>query len=105
MRRPAAFMAARSSTVSGRASAFMGLELRQLSLPEITVGQLGMGNDKVGLGDAPPAEADDVHVEGARAPALRSHAALGPLDGLAGLEQRPRLESGLDQHHLIEIRG
>ena len=32
------------------------------------------------------------------------HAALGPLDGLAGLEQRPRLESGLEQHHLIEIR-
>src|SRR6476659_818247 len=103
MRRPAAFMAARSSTVSGRASGFMGLELRQLPLPEIAVGQLGMGNDKVGLGNAPLAEAHDVPIERARAPALRPHAALGALDGLAGLAERPRLESGLEQHHLVEV--
>src|SRR6476469_4191919 len=103
MRRPAAFMAGRSSTVSGRASAFMGLELRQLSLPEVAVGQLGMGNDKVGLRHAPLAEADDVQVEGARPPVLRPDAPLDALDGLACPEKRPGVQAGLEQHHLIEV--
>ena len=52
----------------------MGLQLRQLSQPEVAVGQLGMGNDKVGLGHAPLAVAHDVQVERAR----RSTARRGP---------------------------
>src|SRR5690348_7527947 len=104
MRCPAAFMAARSSTVRGRASASMGLQLRQLALPEVSIDQPGMGNDKVGLVDAPVAVPDDVQVDRPRAPPLRSHPPLRPLDGLACLEQGARRQSGLEQYHLVEIR-
>src|SRR5690242_20179871 len=101
MRRPAAFMAGRSRTADGRASAFMDFELRQLPLPEVAVGQSGMGKDKVGLAHPPRAEAYDVDVDRARAPVLGAHPALRVLDRVAGIQQGVRLEAGLEQQHLI----
>src|SRR3954464_14796237 len=102
-RRPDAFMASRSLTVSGRASAFMGVEFGQLSEPEVAVGQLGMRNDKVVLGQLLVAEPNDVEIERASAPALGAEATLLALDCLEGGQQCTWLQRSLQHHHLIEI--
>src|SRR3954467_2883042 len=100
MRRPSAFMARRSSTDRGRASAFMGAQFGQLSLPEVAMGQIGMRNDKVALGYLPGAKPDDVEIQGGGPPMLGPRPTLLPLDCLASLEQGSRLECGLQQNHL-----
>src|SRR6185295_12013554 len=102
-RLPAAFIVSRSVIVSGRGSAFIGLQFRQLSAPKVAVGQLGMRNDKVRLRYPPLAEADDIQVQRTRAPALGSLSSLRLLDGLQGMEQLPRLETGFQKDHLIEV--
>src|SRR5215213_3541054 len=63
IRRPAAFMAARSSTDRGRASALMRVQFSQLSLPKVSGGQPRMGNDKVALVHPPGAELDDIQIQ------------------------------------------
>src|SRR5689334_12617391 len=103
MRRPAAFMVSRSVTVSGRGSAFMRLDFRQLPQPEVAVRQLGMRNDKVLIGHLAITEAHDVEIEGAGAPTLTAAPSLLVLDCLKCPEEIPRLERCLQQHHLIEI--
>src|SRR5688572_33203419 len=103
IRRPAAFIAARSRTDRGRGSALIGVQFRQLSPPEVASGQPGMGNDKVAVSNAPGTELDDVEIEGSRPPPLRALAALGALDCLTGLEQDTWLETGFQQHHLVQV--
>src|SRR5687767_10186397 len=98
MRRSAAFMASRSSTDRGRDSAFIGVQFRQFSPPEVSIGQAGMWNDKVAVIYLPGAEAHDVEIERARAPALGALPPLLLFYLLAGPQQRPRRESGLQQH-------
>src|SRR5687768_3605625 len=105
MRRPAAFMATRSSTVRGRASAFMGSQLRQLSLPEVAIGQFRMRNDKVGFADVPLAEPHNIEIEGTRAPPLDPLPALPPFNGLAGLQESPWFHPRGQQHHLVQVWG
>src|SRR5688500_6954896 len=104
MRRPAAFMATRSSTVKGRTSAFMWSQLCQLSLPEVAIGQFRMRNDKVGFTDAPLAEPDDIEIEGTWTPPFGPLPPFVPFDGLACLQEGPRLQSGGQQHHLVQVR-
>src|ERR671910_2881791 len=103
IRRPAAFIAARSRTDTGRGSAFIGVQFRQLSPPEVASGQPGMGNDKVAVANTPGAELDDVEIEGSRSPPFGSNAPGGPLDGLTCLEQRVGLEAGLEHDHLVQV--
>src|SRR5919109_4434665 len=98
-------MASRSVTVVGRGSAFIGAQFRQLSVPEVPVGELGMRNDKVTLPHLPVAESNDVQIQGAGSPALGALAAFSALDLLACLEQAPGCKGGLEQHHLIEVGG
>src|SRR3954453_7711797 len=102
-RLPAAFIVNRSVTVSGRGSAFIGLQFRQLSAPKVSVGQLGMRNDKVRFRYPPLSKTNDVQVQRARAPALGSVSSLCLLDSLQGLKQLPGLEPGFQKNHLIEI--
>src|SRR5215213_1606332 len=103
MRRPAAFMAARSSTDRGRDSAVMGTQFCQLSTPEVAMGQPGMGNDKVPLVHVPLAEPDDIEVECPCPPMLGAGAPFLLFDGLACFEESTRLQAGVEKDHLIEV--
>src|SRR6187402_1846015 len=97
MRLPAAFIVNRSVIVSGRGSAFIGHQFRQLSAPKVAVGQLGMRNDKVRLRHPPLPETNDIQVQRARAPTLGSLSSLYLFDGLQGMEQLPGLETGFQK--------
>src|SRR5215203_1020330 len=103
MRRPAAFMAARSSTDKGRDSAVMGTQFCQLSTPEVAMGQPGMGNDKVPLVHVLLTEPHDVEVECPCPPTLGAGAPFLLFDGLACFQEGTRLEPGVKEDHLIEI--
>jgi hypothetical protein len=81
----------------------MGAQLGQLSPPEVAIGQLGMRNDKVGVGYLPGAELDDIEIKSPRTPTLDTTPSLRLLYRLASLEQRSRLQTRLQEHHLIEI--
>src|ERR687895_686056 len=104
IRRPAAFIAARSRTDRGRGSAFIGVQFRQLSPPEVASGQPGMRNDKVAVSNVPGAELDDIEVECPGAPPFGWLASLGPLDCLTRFEQGVWLEPRFKQYHLIQVR-
>src|SRR2546426_10320075 len=113
MRSPRSFMARSSwvvtdflsSAMGSRARRGSGLELRQLALPKRAVRKLGVRDHELGLAHHPIAEADDVQVQGPRPPANPRPALATALrfDCVQLDEQRGRLESGLEQHHLIEI--
>src|SRR2546427_5199011 len=79
------------------------LELGDLPAPEVTMGQLRMGNREVRLPDRARSVADDIEVERARPPPF---APLPPplrLDFAALGEELFRGQRRFDQHHLIEI--
>ncbi len=63
-----------------------------------------MRNDKVAVSNMPGAELDDIEIECPGAPAFGSLTSLGTLDRLTRFEQGVWLESGLEQHHLVQVR-
>src|SRR5262245_9464136 len=107
MRVPAAFIFSRSRVVTGFGASDMGgrqgVELYDLTLPEIAVRQLGVRHGELRGGDDAIAKTDDVEIEGARAPALAALAPRFDLDRAAVLQQLERLERGHEQDHLIEV--
>jgi hypothetical protein len=64
-----------------------------------------MGDVKAGLVDDASVVAKDVDVDLARAPALAGGAAELALDPFQGVQQRPRLERGLDLEDLVQELG
>src|SRR5881394_972153 len=104
-------MATRSSTVTGLGAAVSatcrlpgGVELRQLSQPEIAVRELGVWNRQVRLAHAALAPPHDVQVQRAGTPPQSGVALAAALrfDHLQVAEQRARLERGLEQDHLVQ---
>src|SRR4051812_15557795 len=104
IRRPAAFIAERSSTDRGRTSALMDVQLSHLSLPEVSVGQPRMRNDKVALVHSPGTELNDVEIQCPGPPALGPLASFLLFNRLARLQQTTGVQSRLEENHLIEIR-
>ena len=63
-----------------------------------------MRNDKVAVSNVPGSEFDDIEIECPGAPPLGSLASFGALDHLTRLEQGMWLETGFEQHHLVQVR-
>jgi len=78
-------------------------QLRKLPLPEVTVRELRVGDNQIGIFNAPLAEPDDVEIERSRPPALSANPSALLLDGLQRREQTMRIEAGFEQHHPVEI--
>ena len=83
----------------------MRAQLRELPPPEIAMGQAGMGNGQAGLGYPVVTVQNDIEIERAWRPA--GHRVPdppgGPLDGLAGVEQRAGGERGAQEHHVLSV--
>src|SRR3990170_2229535 len=80
-----------------------GLELGDPAEPEGAMGKLGMGNRETGRLYRPGAEADDVEIEGARAPPHQPLAPALDLDRLAMGQERLRCQRRLEQDHLVQV--
>src|SRR5258708_24165347 len=101
MRSPFSFISIKSRVVTLDMLTF---QLGDLALPELALGQLGMGNRQVRLSHSLVSVTHDVEVEGPRPPAFAPFPASLPPDVQAPREQlRPR-QGRLDQHHLLHKR-
>src|SRR5437773_1152296 len=96
-------MSSRVRVVTGLVSAGMREQLRQLALPEGSVRKLRMRHAESRLGHHPGIVLDEVEIDRARTPALRSHAAHFPLDRQQAIQQRSGLELGAQEDHLVEV--
>src|SRR5438445_8196078 len=110
MRSPRCFMATSSTTVTGfRSSATgrlrvgRGVQLRQLPEPEVPVRESGMRDRQLRLSHDPVTIADDVQVEGARAPPDAALPAPLRLDGMQVIEQHLGLHAGLEEAQLVPV--
>jgi hypothetical protein len=83
----------------------MRVQLSQLSLPEVSVGQPRMGNDKVALVHPPGTELDDIQIQRPWSPPFGALPSFFLLYQLARLEQTTGVQLRLEENHLIQIRG
>src|SRR5215217_4273033 len=78
-------------------------EVRQLSLPELTVGKLGMRDYEPVLQKLFPLDEYNVEIEGSRAPSHSAHPARSALDAMQCSEQRSWRECCRHCDHLIQV--
>src|SRR4051812_3926257 len=97
---PLRFRSAKSRTVTERSALDLSNarapQCRELSQPEITIGQLWMRHLEPRLFDALLLEQDDVEIERARPPALGTHPTGFRFDALQLIEQLTRGQLGFD---------
>src|SRR4051812_33872112 len=103
---PLRFRSAKSRTVIARSvfglSNARAPQRRQLTKPEVTIGELGMRDGETRLGHTLSLEQHDIEIESARPPALRAHTPGLCFDSLQLFEQLPRRQLRFDGDHLIE---
>src|SRR5258705_11242173 len=87
-----------------RVSALIRLQLLHLARPPVAVAQAGMRQGEWRFIERQVVVADDVEVQGARAPLVgAADPPRLPLDLEQGIEQDPRRGGRLQQHHLVDV--
>src|SRR2546423_9655144 len=107
MRSPFCFISTSARVVTLDMTRRPSFQLGDLAAPEVPMLELGMRNDQIRLAHGARSVADNVEIEGARAPPLAGRAVASPLrfNRMAMLPQIGWAQGRFDPHHLIQIGG
>src|SRR5256885_827702 len=105
MRSPFCFISTSPRVVTLDMTRRPAFQLGDLAAPEVPMLELGMRNDQIRLAHGARSVADNVEIEGARAPPLSGRTVASPLrfNRMAMLQQIDWAQGRFHQHHLIQI--